>query len=217
MKDVCFLSVAFGEKYIEQQVRLKESILHFYPEANLIFRTEEYPPGSVSMSESLYGFKPHAVLEAKNLGYKKIFWLDTAMIMVDKIDLLLEIGAAVGIVAVKDETLLSKVISDRYLKDHGTTRESLDERDYHLVGGSMYLFDFDHPITEIIFGEWLDDEMNGFFGSQAEEASEQLQGHRADETCMAMCLYQYKRPPIDRNLARYNNETNSIFIKKHFK
>lgn len=217
MKDVCFLSVAFGEKYIEQQARLKESIVHFYPDANLIFWTEEYPPGSLTMSESLYGFKPHAVKEALRQGFKKIFWCDTAMVMVDKVDNLVAFGEAIGVIAVKDETLLSKVISDAYLRDVGANRDDMDARDWHLVGGSLYFFDFNNPITEHIFDMWFEDEGEGFFGSQAQEASEQLQGHRADETCMAMALYKFKRPPVDRNLIGYNNEHNSVFIKKHFK
>ncbi len=214
MDDVCFVSVAFGERYIEQQERLRESILAIYPDAILLFYTDERPVGARTFYESLYGFKPYAVIDA--ISVKKcdrIIWCDTAMILMDKIDDLFKYD----IMAVQDDNKLFKFISDRYLDKNKMTRKELEQLPWHLVGGSLFYFDFTKDITCDIFAGWMADERHGLFGSQYEEASEKLQGHRADESCMAMQLYKHGVNPVLASEVRYNVEENPMWIKKHFK
>jgi hypothetical protein len=214
MDNVCFVSVALGERYVEQQVRLKESILAIYPEANLLFFTDELPKGSKSFYDSLYGFKPYAVLQAiEARKCDQIIWCDTAMILMDEIDDLFKYE----IMAVQDDNKLSTFISDRYLKASHITRDECKNNGWHLVGGSLYYFDFDSNRTCDIFAAWMADERRGLFGSQEQEASEQLQGHRGDETCMAMNLYLAGMKPVSAAEVRYNVEENPMWIKKHFK
>ena len=81
----------------------------------------------------------------------------------------------------------------------------------------MYYFDFNTERCKSIFNEWLAAEINGMFGSQAQAASEQIQGHRYDESVMAMCLYRNGSEPVNRQDAQYNDSDNSLLIKKHFK
>ena len=89
MKPIAFLSVAFGDKrYKEQQERLIESINVHHPEAVGFHWTDELPIGSKPFLESLYGFKPHAVIHAINEGYDRIVFLDPACILLDRIDYL---------------------------------------------------------------------------------------------------------------------------------
>lgn len=214
MDDVCFVSVAFGERYVEQQERLRESILAIYPDAILLFYTDTSPEGARSFYESLYGFKPYAVLDAINVKRcHKIVWCDTAMILMDKIDDMFKYD----IMAVQDDNKLVKFISDRYLSENKLTREELERLPWHLVGGSLFYFDFTKDITCDIFAGWIADERAGLFGSQYEEASEKLQGHRADETCMAMQLYKHGVNPVSASEVRYNVEEKPMWVKKHFK
>jgi len=214
MNDVCFVSVAFGERYVEQQERLRESIFDIYPDANILFYTDARPEGSRTFYESLYGFKPHAVLGAINIKKcDKIIWCDPAMILVDKIDDMLKYP----IIAVQDDNKLFKFISDRYLAKSKLTRLELEHLSWHLVGGSLLYFDFTNDIACDIFAGWMADERAGLFGSQYEEASEKLQGHRADETCLAMQIYKHGVTPISGPDVRYNIEENPMWLKKHFK
>lgn len=212
MDDVCFVSVAFGQAYLEQQKRLEASIRSIYPEAKTLFFHGRLPDSSRSFYDSLYGFKPHAVAEAKQ-RYRKVIWLDPAMLLVDKIDRLM----AFDFVAVYDSSRLSQTISDKYLKACGRTREEIDALGWNLVGGSFYLFDFDSATTNAIFHNWFLDEKAGHFGSQYEAASEQINSHRNDESCMAMAVYTNGRKPNTAEEVGYCVNENAIFQKKHFK
>lgn len=214
MKDLVFVSVAFGSLYIEQQDRLKESIHAIYPGSNTMFWRDQLPAKSRPFLDSLYGFKVHAIQEAIDKGYKRIIWLDPAMILVREIG---DVFDEMHVCAVKDETQLHKVISKSYINSTGIDRHDLKEWGWHLVGGSLYYFDFTQLKTSTIFNAWKSDEERGFFGSQQQEASEQLQGHRADETCMAMNMYQFGVRPVSPDKIGYCVENNPVFIKKHFK
>src|SRR5688572_9490313 len=135
---IAFCSVAFGDpRYIEQQNRLIQSIWKYYPTgAEQIHWTHNLPVTSKPFLQSLYGFKVHAVKHLLDLGYKKIVFFDPAMIVVDKIDFYFDLCEEHGVVAVMDDTKLPA--SNSALKHFGYTRE--DIRGFHLVGGSMYVF-----------------------------------------------------------------------------
>jgi hypothetical protein len=213
MDDVIFVSVAFGNEYVQQQHRLKDSIRSIYPKANLLFYLNELPPGSKEFRDSLYGFKPHAIKHAKTIGFTKIIWLDPAMLLVGKIDKLMNFK----FIAVRDDSKLSQCISDKYLSYTGHTRAGVEERGWHLVGGSFLLFDFSSATTHSIFNSWFMDEKAGLFGSQQEAASEQINSHRYDETCMAMAIYTNGLTPQTPEEVGYCIGENAIFQKKHFK
>lgn len=211
--DLVFICVAFGDRYVEQQVRLQLSIYEIYPEANIMFWTNTLPKASRSFYDSLYGFKPHAVQEAIDKGFRKVIFLDPAMILVDKIDDLFQFE----MMAVKDDNPLHNLISDRCRKNYLLTNEQIKDRQWHLVGGSIYYFDFEKEVTRKIFETWKSAEEKGLFGSQEEEASGRLQGHRLDEACMAVSMYLHGVEPTPMEQARYCIEKDPMFIKKHFK
>ena len=213
----CFVSVAFGDKrYLEQQERLRHSILQIYPDAPLYFWTNEMPPGARSMNDSLYGFKPHAVKYALDQGHKKIMFFDPAVILMKPIDFYQEKVKWYGVCCARDDNKLSPFCGDKALASYELTRE--DIKDWHLVGGSFYYFDFNYLLCQVIFQNWYSDEINGLFGSQREQASGKLQGHRNDEAMMALALYTSGGAPMTDDV-RYNCENKEIEVlaKRHFK
>lgn len=212
MKPICFVSAAFNEKrYIEQQTRLIESIDKYHPEAEGFHWTDELPPGAQPFLNSLYGFKVHAVMHAYNEGYERILFLDPACILLDRIDFLFELCPRHGVVAVKDDNKLPA--SNSALSHFGYRRE--DIADLHLVGGSVYAFNMYY--SKQVFKEWYKSERFGIFGSQTEASSERLQGHRYDESCMALALHKHGFGPVGPDVARYMQGENSAIDKKHFK
>lgn len=213
MNDLVFVSVAVSDqRYIEQQARLKQSILDIYPDANLQFYTNEYPAGSRDYFDSMYGFKPVAIDIARK-DFTRVVWVDTAIILVDKLDRIIDRD----IVVTKDDNKLYQYISNRCLAYNNLTRSEVQKKGWHLCGGSFYYFDFASPFAVQVFEDWKQMEKDGIFGSQYEEASEQLQGHRHDEACMAVALYKNGLEPITCGEAGYNCEKNPITIKRHFK
>jgi hypothetical protein len=208
-----FVCVAFGPLYVEQQKRLKESILSIYPDAPLFFWTDELPNGSQTFQKSLYGFKPHAVNAALEKGYKQIVFFDPAVILTDRVDFYQNVIHEYGVIAVPDANKLHRFCYKKALDHFSLTKH--DIMDWHLVGGSFYYFDFDLPLCHTIFNKWIDAERLGLFGSQQEQASERLHGHRSDEAIMALALYTSGSRPMS-GLTRYNCE-GGVTLKKHFK
>jgi hypothetical protein len=211
MTDFCFLSVAFGPRYIEQQTRLHQSIIGVYPSVLHQAWRDGYPLESKSHKESLYGFKVHAVRWAFNMGYKRIIWLDTACILQHPVDYWFNLNLPV--VAAKDDNALSKTICDKAMNYYGNP----DIEGMNLVGGSAYVFDFNHPDCQKIYDHWAKAEADGIFGSQHEQSSGLINRHRNDESCMSMALYQNGYEPVNCDIMMYNAGEESIVIKKHFK
>ena len=212
-----FVDVAFGDqRYLEQQERLHVSILNIYPDATIFSWTNEMPPGAKSFNDSMYGFKPHAILHAVKRGFKQVMFFDPAVILMDKIDYYQEIVKDYGVIAAQDDNLLTKFCMDRALDYAGFSRNDIEEQKFHLVGGSFYYFDFNLVLCNSIFTHWLTAERLGLFGSQREQASGKLDhGHRNDEAMMALALYANGSKPLTGDV-RYNCE-GGITKKYHFK
>jgi hypothetical protein len=187
-----------------------------YPEATIFSWTNEMPPGSRSMNDSLYGFKPHAVEYALDQGYKKIMFFDPAILLMKPINFYMYEAHKYGVCCARDDNKLSQFCDDRSLESFELTRE--DIKDWHLVGGSFYYFDFNLELCQQVFSTWIYAEKIGLFGSQREQASGKLQGHRSDEAIMALALYSAGTVPMSEDV-RYNCENKEVEIigKKHFK
>ena len=211
MTDFIILSVAFGSRYVEQQTRLHQSILNHYSSDHHLCWIDTLPAGARSHKESLYGFKPHAVAAAIEKGYSKIIWLDPACIIQHPVDYWFNLNLPV--IAVKDDNVLDKMIGRKAYDYYGRPNIA----GWHLVGGSLYVFDFKHEATYDILDNWCMAEADGIFGSQAEQSSEKINGHRNDESCMAVAMYSHGVEPVGHDVARYNQNEDSIIIKRHFK
>jgi hypothetical protein len=211
MTDFCFLSVAFGPRYIEQQKRLDASLERIHPDAEHVMWTNNYPPGSRTHKESLYGFKPHAVAALLDAGYKKIIWLDTAIVLQHPVDYWFTLG--VPVIAAKDDNALGKTICDKALNYYSNP----NIENMNLVGGSVYVFDFNQTITHRIFNRWLGAEMDGIFGSQEEQSAGLINRHRHDEAALAYLMQSNGVQPMAHDVMRYNQDENSIVRKYHFK
>lgn len=217
MENIAFVSVAFREQYVEQIQRLKESIENIYPYKVLNYWVDSWPPNSRTFAESLYGFKVHAVDYLRRCGDKKIIWFDPSCILVDKVEYYFDIIRDYGVLAVRDESKLPGCCGDKAYNYFGVDIQESERAGHHLVGGSLYVFDFDLPLCNTVFEKWKKSEMDGIFGSQHEQATEQINRHRNDESCMALSLYTSGTKPIMPDVARYMSSENPIVIKKHFR
>lgn len=232
MKDVVFTSYAFGDLYVRQQERLKQSILKLYPDANIRFwssesgdsynNINELPPGSKTFKESMYGFKVHCIFNCLKEGFPIIIYLDTAIVLENKIDEVLEFASKVGVAVPIDRSNLKDRVSDKALAYCNKKRHEIDH--LTIVGGSLIIFDFNNPITKDIFAMWYDMEAKGLFGSEYEAANGLMQGHRHDEACMSLCLDAFGSKPFGFEEVGYHNLGQErkgkevfTFYKLHFK
>ena len=210
MTDFIIISCAFGKRYLEQLDRLEAHVKAIYPHFPMMSWRNEQVPGRPHR-DSLYGFKVHAVEAALDRGYTKIIFLDPACILQHPVDYWFTLNLPV--LAVRDDNKLDKMIGKKAMDYYGNP----DITGWHLVGGSLYVFDFNHSVTHRLFGQWYCAEAAGIFGSQTEQASEKINGHRNDESCMAVAMYSNGIEPVGHDVARYNQNDDSIIIKRHFK
>jgi len=231
MTDFVFTSYAFGALYCYQQERLRQSILKVYPDANIRFWHNDNGssldvcnvPGARTFHESMYGFKVHCVRNCIDEGFKRVIFLDAAMILEGDISDILETASRMGVLCTRENTDLHTVISQQCLMYIGKTREELKAQALTLVGGSVYIFDFNSPIAGKVFEYWQELEASSMFGSEEEDVRGLLDGHRKDETCMALALDKYGVKPQGFDVVGYHNlgGTNEhkrfTFYKLHFK
>lgn len=226
MTDTIFTSYCFGESYLEQQFRLRESILKIYPHANLHFVNEPESTGKPKFQKSLYGFKVDMVKECRKRGFSRIVFFDTAITLIRPIDYWFTITSAYGILAPVDRQTLNTVTSNDCLRYLSLDRDRVSE--WNLVGGSVYIFDFNFPLCDLIWKQWERLERDGLFGKQDDLSNNRLQSHRMDETCMALAMKLNGSGPLGHDKIRYayehpqtkiihGNVNEMIVCKKHFK
>ena len=220
LMDIAFCAAAFGSpQYLLQLDRCRESVLKIYPDADLFFWRDVLPPGARPHYASPYGFKIHAINAARAAGFRKVVWLDAAIILVDRLDYYQTIIPQYGMIAATDITQLETVVSDAAITYMNLTRDDLITREMHLVGGSFYYFDFD--VNEQIFETWAAMEAADLFYSVQSS-------HRHDEACLALALYAAGSGPTPYEVCRYNTDLENpdrppgavdtaITIKRHFK
>lgn len=215
MNKIAVCAVSFGDRYNWRMGRLKETLETTNPEAKFYSWVDRMPDGARPFNDSMYGFKPHAIQIARDQGHSKIFWIDCTAVVQDKLDYYDQFTAEhKGVLAVQDDNKLTGFCSNNALNYIGKDRNYL--KDKHLVGGSLYYFDFDVPGCEEIFNRWMLSEKNGLFGSMIEQCGERLQGHRSDETMMSLFLYEAGSKPFT-GATRYNWEKGGVVLKQHFK
>ncbi|MCR4307448.1 MAG: hypothetical protein NUV80_02730 [Candidatus Berkelbacteria bacterium] len=213
MKDTVFTTFSFGKLHVHQQNQMRESILKIYPDANMMFWSTEdsssthppdsVPPGYTNHATSTYGFKVHCVRNCLNAGYKKVIFFDAAMTLQSPIDKVMELANKLGVLATRGGAYLNNVTSDRCLAYVGKTREQVAP--IQMVGGSVYIFDFTNPVAMKVFEYWEDLEHKGYFGKEDDHSNGLLQGHRQDETCMALAMYEYDVPVVGYDELGYHN------------
>jgi hypothetical protein len=223
----CFDNPASGGDYLAQQVRLKQSIIDIYPDANLHF-IKEGEEGKPKFQKSLYGFKVDLVKTCLEKGFKKIIFFDTSIVLNQRVDYWFDILPKYGVLCPIDHQKLDGVTSDNCLKYLGLEREQV--KTFPLVGGSVYVFDFNNQNCVDVFKMWSDLEENGLFGNQDDLSAGLLQAHRMDETCMALSLALNGLAPVGYDIIKYchvsphdgyvqklGGDYEPIITKRHFK
>lgn len=204
------VNVATGPFYINLQERLINSFLKCVDKITIVHpdRTAEWetgkqtgidlicwrdqlPPGSLSHTESPYGFKIHAIKHANEKGYTSVLWLDSPAYAVAKsVSPIFEKIEKEGYYAMSHIDPLINQVGDNYLKFYRMKRDKLEG--YNLPSGSCYGFDLYNPVGSglghKIFETMRHDEFRGLFKN---ETTEQF-NHRHDEACLAGTLKRMK-------------------------
>ena len=157
----------------------------------LYFKDElPYKEGVVSenvvtrFQQSLYGFKPHAIQRAIDLGYKKIIWLDPSVLPITDMKYLIDELDTNPLLIVEGDAKIVDMCNQKALNWFGFNTEDL--KDVKHLGGTIYCFNFNDEKTMEVFNLWKKAEEEGIYGTQ----DEFMLGHWADETCMALAIHK---------------------------
>ena len=185
-KDCCIVSCAFREPYLTHSDKQLEIIKEF----NHIRFIDQLPykEGLVNnniverFQKSLYGFKPHAIQFAISLGFKKIVWFDPSVLPTVSPKVLFDSLDEHHMIVVKGDNPINNMVNEKAIRWFGVDRINLGRVNH--IGGTIYGFNFNEPMTNQVFQLWKSAEEKGIFGTQ----DEFMAGHWADEACMVLAM-----------------------------
>ena len=184
----CIVSVAFREPYLTHSKK-QESVING---VDYLVLRDELPTKDGVMKEdivthfqkSLYGFKPHAIQRAIDLGYKKIVWFDPSVLPVTDVKVLFNSLDTHPMIVVLGDAPVTRMANQKSKDWFGVKDEELDGVKH--IGGTIYGFNFNNPKALETFNLWKRAEEEGIFGNQ----DEFMKGHWADEACMSLAMYK---------------------------
>lgn len=199
----CIVTCAFREPYVTHNRKQGEAINKDIPIVSFINHLP-YSEGVVSedivgrFQKSLYGFKPHTVQIARNMGHKLVIWFDPSVLPTTDVNLLFDELEKNDMIIVKGDNHISKMTSDKAFNYFGLPKDI----PVNHIGGTIYGFNFNSEKTVKAFELWKQAEQDGIFGNQ----DEFMAGHWADESCMALSMFVAGVEQVSSKTFKYLNQ-----------
>lgn len=131
-----------------------------------------------------YQFKVFAIQEAREKGYSRVLWCDSTIRLMADPEPLWEQCATHGILAWDNEGHPLK----NWIAPHATKAIGIDTEGVKQIMACCIMFDFNHPITQVVFDEWIECSRNGSFLNKG------FDNHRHDQACLSAILYKHGVP-----------------------
>lgn len=160
--------------YMKALQRLEESVSRFDINPFLGFRGES-SIGSPLHSDNPYAFKIYAFKKAIELGYTKILYVDSSVVVVKELSALWQILDEDGYFIQEAGHFVGRWCNDRTLAYFSLTREDAMEMKMYGNAGILAL-DFEKQIAKDFFNQWERSMLDGQFKGDWSD-------HRHDMTC----------------------------------
>jgi len=206
----CIVSVAFREPYVthsaRQMMRIHEddamkNIFLLYFADKLPMKDKIYTENIVEeFQKSLYGFKPHAIQRAIDMGYDKVIWLDPSVLPIVSMQVLIDSLDENPMIVITGDAPITKMCNQKAFDWFELKREELDGVNH--IGGTMYAFNFTDKKVLDVFDLWKRAEQNGIFGTQ----DEFMAGHFSDEACMVLAMHKVGMKQYKEEKFTYKNQ-----------
>lgn len=204
------INVATGH-YIQYQRRWLNSLDAAGYTGARLYWTDSVPPESPFHHQAPYVFKLYALKHAISLGYTTLLWNDSGVEYTGHPDPLFEYIEKEGHYFFIGGDRLGNWSSDYSLEIFGETRDGVFEKEWQLIGGTVYGFDMTNTTTQEFYRQWWWHCLNGTFGSgyynighlpedkreawknkpvQFVSADPRCNGHRIDETVGSLIAYK---------------------------
>lgn len=205
---LAIVTVAFREPYLTHS---QNQILAISSQVDkVIWHHDELPTKGGILKEnivshfqkSMYGFKPHAVQEAIDLGYDYVVWLDPSVMPTCNMNVLFDFLKVYPIVVRPGEESILKMCNQKAKDYFGLTDEDIKNEKH--IAGTVYGFNFTNPQAVEVFNLWKKAEEDGIFGGQGEF----MEGHWADEACLSLVMVKCGVPKYWDSNFTYRNQKN---------
>lgn len=172
-KENCILIYAsFNRNYPKSLERLVNYIKNSDFKGHVLYRCGGWPNvegGSLLLAHVPYAFKPSYFKEAERLGYKRIFWLDTALLPLVNLNFIFDSISRKGYFVMGNTHMLGPYINEKVPAVFGITREAT----YQIPSCSAGLFgvDLTNPKGKEILDRWYNAACSegAFFSSRPEQ------------------------------------------------
>jgi hypothetical protein len=106
-----------------------------------------------------FQFKPYAVWEAYEKGYKRVLWCDSTMRIMKNPNALWDKCSQYGILAWDNEGHPLK----HWISDYAVNKTGLQNLEAKQIMACCIMFDFTHPKTETVVRQWIEGSRNNSF------------------------------------------------------
>jgi hypothetical protein len=189
-----------------------------YNDGKLMF-SDVLPSGSKSHQEVPYMFKPYAIKEAYNLGYRHILWMDAPVYPEKSVNTLFDIIERDGYLIFKNGWTNGHWTSDRALEYLGISREDAFNQPHAMA--CVMGFDLSREDVMAVFTKWMNASEHAYPGEWKNtgicSSDSRVLGHRHDQSIISTYAYQagWNFMPTDENkLITYGNESDYILYSR---
>lgn len=188
---ICFAN----SSYSKGAQRLRQSVKEHDFKGEMFIFTDETQVPCPSHLNNPYAFKTFIFERVKNLGYKKILWLDSSVYLIKNIDHIFEIIDKDGYLMQEAGHYVGTWANDKCLNYFNINR---DEAINMLMYGNAGLLglNFENQTANEFFNKWHQASKDGIFigkwnnNDKTESEDERCKGHRHDMTCGSIIANQ---------------------------
>lgn len=187
MNENCIISFANDNRqrnYIKSLARLSESLRYNF-DGDFLSWIGENTLGAPPHHENPYAFKVYAFRKAKDMGYKRVLWLDSSAFAIKNVQPCFDEIEETGFLFQDAGFFASQYINDKALFYFGLTRE--EAREIRLIGNAGMLgLNFEMELPNSFLYQWEEAMLAGIFKgkwdnlNKTESESEECLGHRHD-------------------------------------
>jgi len=202
---ICYAS--FNKNYPDGIERIKKALSLIGYKGHFIYRIGSWPnleENSLRYCHVLFAFKPFFFREIKNMGYKNVLWLDSAILPLQSLDNVFEKIEKNGYFGYRANFILSEYTNDFVLNLFDVTPKianSIETKEAGILGLNLESF-----IGNTILDKWqLSAQNGGFYSARHDQNALSLIAYKLD-------LKKFEDSNISRPSEIENITKESIFL-----
>lgn len=159
-------------------------------------------------SDQKYQFKSFCIQAAKEMGYEKIAWMDSSIMVFDDIEHLWKLTSQVGVVTFDNPGCPEATwTSDDCLEAMGCDKDYA--KTFFQIDAAMLFFDFTFFKTQELFNDYLKYSTDGIcLNGVSESSRENFNGHRHDQSILSYLIRKHLMYPLNYGVWCYGGDDN---------